>query len=69
MKNIILRDEEYEILQRLLQAVPPAQLPRLLPDWNGGDMHYYRCLLTKVLHKNYHFPKTDDGMEELADGH
>ena len=62
-KTIILRDEEYTMLQKVLRAVPPAHLPRILPDWTGADMHYYRCLLTKVLNKNYHFPKTDDGME------
>lgn len=60
MKKIVLRDEEYELLQKLLRAVPPAQLPRLLPDWTGADMRYYRCLLTKVLHKDFSFPKTDD---------
>lgn len=64
MRKVVLRDEEYEILQKVLRAVPPAQLPRILPDWDGADMHYYRCLLTKVLQKNYHFPKTDEGSEE-----
>lgn len=64
MKKIILRDEEYALMQKLLRAVPPAQLPRLLPDCDGGDLHYYRCLLTKVLNRNYHFPDTDDGMEQ-----
>lgn len=63
MKKIILRDEEYEILQKVLRAVPPAQLPILLPEWTGVDMHYYRDLLTKVLQKDYHFPKTDEGLE------
>lgn len=63
MKKIILSDEEYELLQKILRAVPPAQLPRLLPDWDGTDMFHYRNLLTKVLHKNFRFPKTDDGME------
>lgn len=59
MKKIILSDEEYAMLQKVLRAVPPAQLPRILPDWDGADMHYYRCLLTTVLKEDYHFPKTD----------
>lgn len=62
MKKLILSDEEYELLQKILRAVPPAKLPRLLPDWNGVDMFHYRNLLTKVLHKNYRDRKTDDGM-------
>lgn len=63
MKKIILRDEEYAMLQKVLRAVPPAQLPRILPNCDGGDLHYYRCLLTNVLQENYHFPKTDEGLE------
>lgn len=66
MKKLILRDEEYEILCKVLRAVPPAQLPRVLPDWDGGDMHYYRCLLSKVLNADYHFPKTDEGLPSFA---
>ena len=66
MKKIMLRDEEYDILQKLLNAVPTAQLPRILPNCTGADMHYYRCLLTKILHKDCHFPKTDDGVEERS---
>lgn len=64
MKKLILRDQEYKILQQVLRAVPVANLPRLLPDCNGGDIHYYRCLLTKVLRKNHFFPDTDDGAME-----
>ena len=60
MKKLVLREEEYEILQKVLRGVPPAQLPSVLPDWTGVDMHYYRCLLTKVLQEDYHFPKTDE---------
>lgn len=64
MKKLVLREEEYAILQKVLRGVPPAHLPRVLPDWTGVDMHYYRCLLTKVLKEDYHFPKTDDGIGE-----
>ena len=64
MKKLILSDDEYELLQRILREIPPAKLPRFLPGYDGADMFHYRNLLTKVLHKNFHFPKTDDGMEE-----
>lgn len=63
MKKIILSNEEYDVLQKLLRAVPVAQLTRLLPGCDGGDLHYYRGLLTKVLRENHYFPKTDDGMD------
>lgn len=63
MKKLILSDEEYEILQKVLKGVPPAHLPQVLPNWDGVDMFHYRNLLTKVLHKNYRDRKTDDGME------
>lgn len=64
MKKIILTDEEYELLQKLLREIPPAKLPRFLPGYDGADMFHYRNLLTKVQRKNYRFPDTDDGMEE-----
>lgn len=59
MRRIVLRDEEYAILHRLLRAIPPAQLSRILPNYTGVDMHYFRCLLTSVLKENFHFPKSD----------
>lgn len=59
MRKLVLRDEEYALLQKVLRAIPPAKLPRLLPDWTGVDMHYYRCLLTSILGENFHFPKSD----------
>jgi len=66
MKKIILSDEEYAVLQKVLGAVPPAQLTRLLPDCDGGDIFYYRYLLKKVLHKDFSFRDTDDGMKQEA---
>ena len=64
MKKLILNDYEYDVLQRVLKAVPPAQLTRVLPDCNGADLRFYRDLQTKVQHRNYRFPDTDDGMVE-----
>lgn len=60
MKKFVLLDEEYTILKMLLNAVPPAQLPRVLPECNGVHLHFYRRLLTKVLRKDFTFPKTDE---------
>lgn len=60
MKKLILSNEEFDILEKVLSAIPPAHLPRFLPDWNGVDMFYYRRLLTKILRKDFSFPKTDD---------
>ena len=64
MKKLILTDYEYDVLQRVLKAVPPAQLTRILPECNGADLRFYRDLLTKVLHENRRFPDTDDGLNE-----
>lgn len=64
MKKLILTEYEYDVLKRVLKAVPPAHLTRLLPDCTGADIRFYRDLLTKVQHKNYRFPDTDDGMED-----
>lgn len=64
MKKIILTDEEYELLQKILREIPPAKLPRFLSGYDGADMFYYRNLLTKVLRENRRFPDTDDGMEQ-----
>lgn len=63
MKKIILSDEEYAVLQKVLQAVPVAHLTRLLPKCDGGDIFYYRSLLKKVLHRDFSFRDTDDGMD------
>lgn len=66
MKKIILRDAEYDVLQKVLRAVPVAHLPRLLPKCDGVDIHEYRYLLDKVLGGNHQFPDTDDGMGKDA---
>ena len=68
MKKLILSDYEYDVLQRVLKALPPAQLPRILPDCNGADLRFYRDLQTKVQHKNYSFPDTDDIGAGLQEG-
>lgn len=60
MKKLVLLDEEYAILKKLLNVVPPAYLPRLLPDCNGVEMYFYRHLLSKVFRKDFSFPKTDE---------
>lgn len=60
MKKLILTEEEYALLQKVLKTVPPAQLPRVLPDCSGVDLRFYRDLLTKVLRENRRFPDTDD---------
>lgn len=67
MKKIILHNEEHSVLQRLLGAVPPAQLPRYIPDCTGVDLRFYRSLQTKVLREDRSFPDTDDGMEHEED--
>lgn len=64
MKKLILHDEEYAVLQKVLQAIPVAHLTRLLPECDGGDIFFYRGLLKKVLHKDFSFPDTDDGMKQ-----
>lgn len=60
MKKLILNDRQYDVLQRLLRAIPPADLPRFIPEWTGVDMREYRELLTLVLRENRRFPDTDD---------
>lgn len=55
-KKLILSDGEYAVLQKLLQQNPPAQVPNL----DGGELYYYRELLTHVLKEDYRFPDTDD---------
>ena len=49
------------MLQKVLRAIPPAELPTILPEWTGVDMFFYRELLTKVLNRDFRFPKTDEG--------
>ena len=58
-KKIILADVEYEVLKKVLQAVPPAKAPGL----NGAELYFYRRVLTQILGVDYNFPPTDDGME------
>lgn len=58
-KKIVLKNQEYEVLQKVLEALPPAQLPRILPDCTGVDLFFYRGLLTAVLHKDFSFPDAD----------
>ena len=61
MKKLILSDNEYAVLQRLLRAIPPAHLPRFLPDWTGVDMRDYRNILAIVLKDpDRRFPASDD---------
>lgn len=62
MKKIILHDEEYAVLQKLLRAVPVARLTRTIPDCDGVNLRFYRSLQTKVLREDRSFPDTDDGM-------
>lgn len=64
MKKLILSDYEYDVLQRVLKALPPAQLTRILPDCTGADLRFYRNLLTKALREDHSFPDTDDGLED-----
>lgn len=59
-KQIILSDGEYAVLCKVLRANPPAQVPNL----DGGELYYYRRLLTHILRENYEFPDTDDGERE-----
>ena len=58
-KKIILKNQEYEVLQKVLEALPPAQLSRVLPNCTGADLYFYRGLLTAVLHKDFSFPNAD----------
>ena len=62
MKKIILSNEEYEVLQKVLRSVPPAKAPL-----DGTERYFYRRVLTQVLHKDYSFRDTDDGMEHVED--
>lgn len=62
MKKLILSDYEYDVLKKVLEAVPPAQLTRVIPDCTGADLRFYRDLLSKVTHQDRSFPDTDDGM-------
>lgn len=64
MKKIILHDEEYAVLQKLLRAVPVARLTRTIPDCDGVNLRFYRSLQTKVLREDRSFPDTDDGMKQ-----
>jgi hypothetical protein len=48
MKKLILHNDEHSVLRRLLDAVPPAQLPRHIPDCTGADLRFYGSLLKKV---------------------
>lgn len=48
MKKIILHNEEHSVLRRLLDTVPPAQLPRYIPDCTGVDLRFYGSLRKKV---------------------
>lgn len=55
-KQIILSDGEYAVLCKVLRQNPPAQVPNL----DGGELYYYRRLLTYILRENYEFPDTDE---------
>ena len=59
-KKIILSDGEYAVLCKVLRANPPAQVP----DLDGGELYYYRELLTHVLKEDYRFPDTDEKERE-----
>lgn len=59
MKKIILTDVEYEVLQKVLRDNPPAKV-----NLDGAELYFYRQVLTKILHTDYRFPDTDDGMED-----
>ena len=64
MKKLILSDYEYDVLQKVLKALPPAQLTRVIQNCTGADLRFYRSLLTKALREDHRFPDTDDGMED-----
>lgn len=59
-KKIILSDGEYAVLCKVLRMNPPAQVP----DLDGGELFYYRELLTKVLKEDRRYPDTDDHAED-----
>jgi hypothetical protein len=58
MKKIILGDIEYEVLQKVLRDNPPAKV-----NLDGAERYFYRRVLTQILHEDYRFPDTDEGME------
>lgn len=62
-KKIILSDGEYAVLCKVLRMNPPAQVPGL----DGGELYYYRELLTKVLKEDRRFPDTDDYADYAED--
>ena len=57
MKKIMLSDDEYAVLQKVLRAVPPAKAPL-----DGTELYFYRRVLSRVLQKDYSFRDTDDGI-------
>ena len=61
--KLILHEEEYKVLQKVLQAVPPATAPKLA-GLDGAELYFYRRVLTQVLKKDFTFPDTDDGRPE-----
>lgn len=69
MPKLILTNYEHDVLRRLLEAVPPAHLTRILPDCTGADLRFYRDLLTKVTRQDHRFPDTDDGEEQPIYGY
>lgn len=60
MPKLVLTNHEFDVLQRILNAVPPAQLTRILPDCTGADLRFYRDLQSKAFRENRRFPDTDD---------
>lgn len=58
-KKIILGDEEYKVLCKALEAVPPAKAISIA-DIDGCEKYFYERVLTQILKKDYRFPKTDD---------
>lgn len=59
MKKIMLSEDEYAVLQKVLRSVPPAKAPL-----DGAERYFYRRVLSRVLQKDYSFPDTDDGMTQ-----
>lgn len=58
MKKLMLSDDEFAVLQKVLRTVPPAQAPL-----DGAERYFYRRVLSRVLQEDRSFPDTDDGMK------